>query len=929
MIYKPAFPVTGARRDILGATTPVAIAGEEHNVVDGYIKLREVPQSISGTQNVLITGYTEVFAAPGVGQFRVNYATGRVFFHTSQEGALVRATYKGLGSLTAVDEINWLWEELTVRRTFADMLDGPGEYDGHAYSFLQVNKTETALEFVAPAIGRSTCKYLVYELAAGETVTAEATRYDVVTAYEITLREEAGTVAAGEWVMDPEDSIILVDSSDESSMWMLADPATMPNGMMRADNMVMLDDWNNISDVTFNHTVPANTTIKIMFTINGMPHIYRSGGFTPFAVNSPVDVLLGGMSPEDLAFMTQSTLSGLIGKSIGLIVAMSSTDGVATPSFDGVLMLHGERGGGYSLATFVDINISTEAMLWSFKNTSAESKRVLVVLGSGRDEICCGSDELVFEDVPAGGSFVISAPKQTTLQAYEKNVTTTAAALAVTTAAQWVSVDGVLNAGVGSSTRMQMSDTAKRLDNAYGSLYSLMTLDNGTIYDKFGHYGFGNNGAKTILPGFVGPAVYMANTSHIVVSDSWLFESSAGGTQSGTRYPNRSIGGLFKWVSGYPAIITPNCGQEYASYRGGWYQNCAAYLASNYVGINCGRTWKYMYYPAGSWVFVSLTNMWGRWIGGAYDDKQISGTCNGQIVNAYHKESEQVSGLDRLLAVPNCIGNGASQIPSTGAFMVDTAFVARVGPMDLGPMNNMQNLMSSYRASMVATRNIFAYKLATSFSGSAWPDIKNMVVAQKNSLSGATVRFLFESDGVLYAYNFTDGTYHPTNMTQPLASLWDVATPENQIASIPNWKMEQISGAVMNVWMLSKSGAVSGLAPTDSFMGEVAHLYAGLTIYTGDQMQSWKMLNPQTDYTLSWNDDTRSWKFTNLKSAPATIRIIVSGQAAPQVLGAASLFTDLADTPNSIGWEGKRILVAGDGVVTTLPYINALMMGMP
>lgn len=202
MIYKPYFPVIGARRDILGTATPTQISGEQHHVVDGYIKLHEVPQYLASGQNVVIPGYTEVTAAPTGYQFRVNYTTGRVYFATAQEGALVKVTYKGLGSLTAVDEINWLWEQLTERNTFANLSDGPGTYEGYAYSFLRVNKTETGLEFVPPTTGKSNAKFILLDIAAGASVQYEAGQNDIVSTYEVITRNDASIVAPGTWTLD-------------------------------------------------------------------------------------------------------------------------------------------------------------------------------------------------------------------------------------------------------------------------------------------------------------------------------------------------------------------------------------------------------------------------------------------------------------------------------------------------------------------------------------------------------------------------------------------------------------------------------------------------------------------------------------------------------------------------------------------------------
>jgi len=928
MLYKPSFPVVGARRDILGAVTPTQISGEAHHVADGYIKLREVPQSSTSTQSVIIPGYTEVYAAPTGYQFRVNYTTGRVFFHTSQEGALVKATYKGLGSLTAVDEINWLWERLTTYQTFGGLFDTPDSYENNAYSFLQVNKTETGLEFVAPSIGRSACRMLVMELAPNTPVSYDAANNDVVTVYEIIPRNDTSPIAPGQWVMEPAGGIIVVEEAG-SDVYALAAPAAGVTCTMRADAMLDLAGWNIVTGIDLICNIPANTAVRAMLIVDGVPHHVTANTFVPAAANTAADVVANGSTPAELSALSSAQLDALVGHTIGLIVALTSVNGVATPSFDGYLHLQGQSGGGYTQVNYVDITLNTQDGKWTFTSTAAATKNILVVVGSGRDDICCSSDALVFEDVPAGGELTVRAPKQTTLQVYERLETSAEALYTVTAPADWVSVDGALEASLGAPTNalMQFIAAAKNINTAYTSLHSLLTLENGSLTDKLGHYTFVNRGAKTIVPGFVGPALYMSGTSHLRISDSWVFEASQGGVYSDLRYANRAVGGLFKWVSGYPAIITPYCSQGYIAAAGGWYQNCAAYLAKNYVGFNCGRTWKYIYYPEGSWVFAAIYAIWGRWVAGVHDNKQLTGYCNGSAVNVYHAESSNTSFIDRNAAIPGAIGNGSSQIPTTGAFMVDTAFSARVANPGATAFDNMRNLETTARQSAYDARHFYTYKLAAMFSNLTWPQVKSITVTQKQAVCANVSRFLIESAGVLYVYDFTAGAFTAVSAAQPIESLWDLGIPEDQIAAIPDWKLDGIASTAMNIWAISQMSAASGLTPTDAYKGEVARIYTPATVYAGDRLQAWKMLSPD-DFSLTWVEESKAWKLVNNAAGTRTLRIIVSGQAAQQALGAA-LFTDLADTPDDLTWEGPRLLVAGDGVVTTRPYINPLMMGTP
>lgn len=110
MPYRTSFPVVGYRRDIDGTLQPVRRQAEPHVVISGYVRLRELPRVEGG---VFITGMTEVHSgAPGPGQYRVNYTTGRVYFNIADENATVSATYHGVGTLIGEDEINWLWDRM-------------------------------------------------------------------------------------------------------------------------------------------------------------------------------------------------------------------------------------------------------------------------------------------------------------------------------------------------------------------------------------------------------------------------------------------------------------------------------------------------------------------------------------------------------------------------------------------------------------------------------------------------------------------------------------------------------------------------------------------------------------------------------------------------------------------------------------------------
>jgi hypothetical protein len=98
---------------------PQAITNEAHTVgivgvftvASGEIRLIEVPQGPAPAVTITGSGgpYNEITSgSPTGGQFLVNYSTGVVTFSTAQNGNSVLASYTGLGSEIAAEDINEL-----------------------------------------------------------------------------------------------------------------------------------------------------------------------------------------------------------------------------------------------------------------------------------------------------------------------------------------------------------------------------------------------------------------------------------------------------------------------------------------------------------------------------------------------------------------------------------------------------------------------------------------------------------------------------------------------------------------------------------------------------------------------------------------------------------------------------------------------------
>jgi hypothetical protein len=101
--------------------TGFSIAGESHIIgivgtatyAPGFIRLTEVPEGPFPA--VIIPGYTEIASGVPTGtQFLVDYTTGVITFATAQDGNSISASYTGLGSEFAAEDVNEIQNPLST-----------------------------------------------------------------------------------------------------------------------------------------------------------------------------------------------------------------------------------------------------------------------------------------------------------------------------------------------------------------------------------------------------------------------------------------------------------------------------------------------------------------------------------------------------------------------------------------------------------------------------------------------------------------------------------------------------------------------------------------------------------------------------------------------------------------------------------------------
>lgn len=113
------FPLHNLRQRIDGQWQQVNVTETitvPTTATDGYyiVHLEEVPDNGQVNGRVTVNGLTETTTYPPVaGSFYVNYAMGRLAFASTESGQTLSAGYYKKGSLVEVEDINWLYEQVS------------------------------------------------------------------------------------------------------------------------------------------------------------------------------------------------------------------------------------------------------------------------------------------------------------------------------------------------------------------------------------------------------------------------------------------------------------------------------------------------------------------------------------------------------------------------------------------------------------------------------------------------------------------------------------------------------------------------------------------------------------------------------------------------------------------------------------------------
>lgn len=927
MQYKPNFPVYGARTDDDNNPAPVLIQGEVHQIIDGYIKLHEVPYWENGGASVIIPGYREVTDDPALADhFRVNYLTGRVFFHSSQENGSVTVNYKGLGSLTAVDEINWLWSQLQTRTSFEALTDTPDTLE--AFRHIRVNQTATGLEFVAPTIGRSVNKYTVTTIAPEDSVIIEGEDHDIFSAYKIIHGTDAALLCSADntWEMTANvtEQVVTIPGDGNTDDYEVTGWASNDGNPAElwSTSIFTFDSWNVVRSLSMFAELNSDADIRVLFIINNTHHTVEAGRLVPC---SAADIQSRGLRVNDIPHLPPRVLDPLPGTTLGMRVCIIPDSGGNSPLWNGSISGNGTAGGGYVQITGLDVFHDIQTGQWRVHNNLGEVLDLVLVLGMGRDDICCSADVLVYEDVLPGQSFKISAPKQTLLQLYRHVYKEGQDAFTIQSPVEWEAVTPVSDIITLPEYYVQYKDSSALPEGAsVNNMKSWVPLD-GTVVDELGGYDVRVEGETRWVPGLSGPALLISGEdNNLRLGDSWNHRAQ---TEDVSDYANYCIGGVFKWVEGTPILFGPNRSMHYLSGFGGYYTACMAWLTRDKVLFRCGERYYHWSYPAGSWVHVYMFNFVSHfhWHPNYVAFKQMSFWVNGTARSLRYSHTHS-GAAEQTATIPCTIGDGSPQLSSSGAFVVDRAYTGKTRNVGGTTLHAIINDSIDKHNTLATTAQYLVYRSSV-VDSSAWEGISEFLAQKDYGDHTNANRYMLESAGVLYAYDKNTESVVPYSDEQPTSALWEYGMTAADMAEIPEWTFNSLRSTQMRIYQYSKTDVLADTEDAVDKADLVGHVVANANIAAGTQLREWQLCYPEQDFTLQWMEGANCWRIVNTGQNISSFRVVMAGAAEQPSSGGAITFTDLQDTVSEIDNIHACTLVGEKGKVRKKQYVHHLMIG--
>lgn len=899
---RPKFPVQAARQTSTGAAAPVAIT-EMLSVQNGYVRLKEAPQfDPASSARVVIPGYEEVLSSPSLPtQYYVNYLTGRVYFHASQNGATVRVEYNGLGSVVAVDEINWLWERALLVNSFVGLEDTPDALTPRG--FVRANYTGTMLEMSDASVGRSQSVARLLALGVGEQATLPGSIFDVIHFYRPVAATPVAADADMLYTGSPAENVAF-----NGSFWQLVGPGKM-SAALAPGGAFDVPDITRLTGLHVEAIVPVGAIVRVLLQLADGFYVATGYGLEYLGTTMPASIKAAGCAPADVNNLTAGQLAPFTGMPARVHVYLESNDAGETPQVSPVLTVEYDEGGGFELVEH-SATFDAQAETWTV-STQAAGGSFLVLQGSGHDDAVCASEAVEFESVAPGEAVYLSAPVQSVINVLASQRFPDDVSSFPTGSAPWQQSTGAAldfarvagQAVVQAIPAVKDVVTAMPGANKY-SAFNALTFPPQQLVSGGPALSLGGGGGPFVTRGLFGPALKLAGAENVPMYASWLLIHS--GESPG--YANRTIGGWFKWVDGAPIIISASQAWSSTGSRNQLYVR----LYQDRVICTLGFVTRTVMYTPGDWVFVGLTSIYSWHQDAAHDDKGCVFIVNKGMYSMIHAEWNVPT---HQVTVPNCIGEGSPNLSAAGTFLVDHAlgYSRNIGQADVNAI--VDNALAARDAAVVNEFNwhraaaLFPVPTTGAYSaiGATNPswDIQN----------DTGPRFFWEKGGVYYTWSADAGAIVTVSMAQPGAMLYSLGTKLSDLASIPKADVQALLNS-SRMYVLAYGAA--GRKELPGFPDTVLLSNENFT-------KAWKLARPGVDMAASYLDTRRAWRITNIGTATCSLRVGALGAAANNAVRPVR-FGELVDGVDLFDAQPKT-LVSVDGRFDKRTFVHPYLLG--
>lgn len=879
---RPQFWLTAARRDDQGNWSPVPL--EETKVVEqNMIRLKEVPEiPMTSIGGVIIAGMTEVLTDPtSPNTFRVDYSTGRVYFNIANNGQEHTLKYRGLGSLVAVDEINWLYAQIQHQGTFTGLQDTTDTLIPNAY--LRVDEYGKMINTDAATVGRATSVAGIHDFTTVSPLILDGTPFDIINTYEpVSAIQETRTIimaATGE-------------GSVTGNTWSTVSTTDAET--------TVLDSLDTANITTLTQIVASFVRgggLRFVVLIEGSYYTVGLDKFVYIGATQPTDILIRGNDVSELANITDGHLTDFAGKSLSFVFT-----GLNGASLDLDWQVTALFGGGWrSVTPTCSYDMATRK--WSV--TVPVPGTYLVSMGSGHDDVTCTADIFQFPGISTNQSFSVYAPVRTLVNVLYASQNP---------GAQWI------NWPTGWASSIDASKLIRLPGKYFGKCapdytntdftpipVSIVSAAKDPVYNTItGGYNITVPTNQEFGLGTRGPALkIISNASR---HDILIPRDAVGTTSKGNDLPY-AIGGWFKYISGEPIIISSNSAYALASSnRMMRLQFLNESTLQLYVAGSYNAYTNYSV-PVDSWVHVMIER--GHLTGGASTGVYFYLRING-VSREYNATLSSSNVTTPSQSFPNVIGNTFyNTIPGIGEFLVDT-------PMAWDTALTLEQGEAIYNK-LAADRNAFYTNTYEHFSstenffnaGITSFEDETFSNASKTALSNKNVRYFFTKDGRYYTFNsysLLEELPSPTD-----ATLYNRGLTYELLVSHFNTKEDMVQVQYMTL---------NAVVSTERFMSP-GILYEFRAYNTSTRI--WNLAKEGSDVEVTYNDKTHSWHVQSKLANTQDFQLAVLGGSLPASVR-PTLFSELLDGTTLLD-ENPKTLVSLNGRVQKRPYLHPYLNG--